>query len=88
MDYINCNRPSEVTVRGIALQLASVLKYLKACNVLHRDLKPENILLTASFLDKEKRIPEIKVCDFGLSCILGNGETSSQCFGTMHYAAP
>ena len=65
----------------------SLLIYLKRYNVIHRDLKPENILLTGNFL-KDTQIPEIKLTDFGLSGILGKGETSVQSFGTLLYAAP
>ena len=51
---------------------------------MHRDIKPENIMIHSI----NNQIPIIKLIDFGLSKILGNGETSTQPFGTPLYVAP
>ena len=50
---------------------------------MHRDLKPENILMK----DRSEN-SEIKLVDFGLSIMLGAGETCNQLLGTLNYVAP
>ena len=79
----------EEVVRGITKQLVRVVRYLKKCNVVHRDIKPENILLTGQLIG-EGGIPEVKLGDLGLSGIVGGGrgETLTQPYGTIIYAAP
>ena len=49
--------------------------------IIHRDLKLSNIALAS---EKE----DIRILDFGLSKILGPGETCSESYGTPGYAAP
>ncbi len=71
---------------GITYQIAKALYYLKREGVIHRDLKPENIMLTGNYL--EDGVPELKVMDFGLSTIVGNGQTAHEPFGTLTYVAP
>eukprot|EP00914_Ancora_sagittata_P031496 GHVO01063836.1.p1 GENE.GHVO01063836.1~~GHVO01063836.1.p1 ORF type:complete len:1053 (-),score=201.67 GHVO01063836.1:217-3375(-) len=75
LDETQCNR--------IIHQLLSTLTYIHKCGIVHRDLKPENILLT-------DRSPEadIKITDFGLSCVCGPSESLSQPCGTLAYVAP
>ena len=56
------------------------MRYLHRCNIVHRDIKPENILLDSD--------NEAKICDFGLSTVVGqSGLTGSPC-GSPAYAAP
>ena len=49
--------------------------------IIHRDLKLSNIALAS---EKE----DIRILDFGLSKIIGPGETCSESYGTPGYAAP
>ena len=49
--------------------------------IIHRDLKLSNIALVS---EKE----DIRILDFGLSKIIGPGETCSESYGTPGYAAP
>lgn len=41
------------------------MKYLHSANIIHRDLKPANVLLNSKGLT-------VKICDFGLSRIVGD----------------
>lgn len=56
---------------------------MHSMGIAHRDLKPENIIMTD---DTDKA--EIKVIDFGISAILGPGETTTDTYGTIAYVAP
>ncbi|OMJ84372.1 hypothetical protein SteCoe_14524 [Stentor coeruleus] len=53
-------------VEAIALQLFKALKALHNLNIVHCDLKPENIMIQG----QGKK--DIKIVDFGSSCIAGN----------------
>ena len=74
---------SEEQASQIMLQILSAISYCHERNVIHRDLKPENILLEES---NEKL--NIKVADFGSSCILDSQKKLSGCFGSAYYIAP
>jgi serine/threonine protein kinase len=50
----------------------------------HRDLKPENILLEHKEHDKY----EVKIADFGFSCMLDPAEGLSLTLGSPLYMAP
>ena len=67
-------------------QLAMALYYLKSEGIVHRDLKPENVMLSGKF--SKDGVPVVKIMDFGLSAILGNGELARDPFGTLTYVAP
>ncbi len=49
-------------------------------NILHRDIKLDNILLDDNF--------NSKICDFGVSRIMKEGEIISEKCGTPAYLAP
>jgi serine/threonine-protein kinase len=71
----------------ILLQLARALGAAHAQKILHRDLKPQNIFL----VDASGRRDLVKLCDFGLSRLLNDGEhlTATGAFlGTPAYMAP
>ena len=53
-------------------------------NMTHRDLKPENILLESK--DKEKL--EVKIADFGFSCVFDPKEGLDLVLGSPLYMAP
>lgn len=75
----------EPHVNRIIFQLLSTVAYLHKCGIIHRDLKPENILLTDSAPSDDA---DIKITDFGLSCICGPDELVTQPCGTLAYVAP
>ncbi len=62
--------------------MLDAIGYLHRHNIVHRDLKPENILLA----EKDKDI--IKISDFGLSRIVGEGSFMKTFCGTPQYLAP
>ena len=61
-------------------QLIDGVEYIHRLNVVHRDLKPENLLL-----DENKNI---KIVDFGLSNLYGDGQLLKTACGSPCYAAP
>lgn len=74
---------SEARAKEIAKQLLSAVTYLHSLGVVHRDLKIENIMMEN---DTNGACP--RICDFGLSKIIGPEELASEPFGTVAYAAP
>jgi serine/threonine protein kinase len=71
----------EDCARFYLCQIICALEYLHSMDVVYRDLKTENIMLDAD--------GNIKLIDFGLSKIFGEGETLTQTFcGTVEYMAP
>ena len=63
-------------------QLLDATEYLHSHNIVHRDLKPENVLLVKPDSDA------IKLSDFGLSRMIGDGSTMKTLCGTPQYLAP
>lgn len=56
---------------------------------MHRDIKPENIFISKWKFDSlGRKIPQLKVGDFGTCAILGSEEEICQLVGTLHYMAP
>ncbi|KAL3085017.1 hypothetical protein niasHS_010086 [Heterodera schachtii] len=73
-------RVEEKWVGRIAVAVINGLTYLKEqFNILHRDVKPSNILVNSQ--------GEIKLCDFGVSCMLIDSMANSF-VGTRSYMAP
>jgi len=56
--------------------------YLHQRGIVHRDLKPENILFA------NKKYEDVKISDFGLSRIVGDGSFLQTMCGTPQYLAP
>jgi len=69
--------------RELSHEIATAIYYLHQFGIAHRDLKPENILMTSTEDDAKP-----KLVDFGLSKIIGPGETCNDPFGTLSYVAP
>jgi serine/threonine protein kinase len=74
---------SESHVKKIIFKIIEGVKYLHSFGIVHRDLKVENIMMSD---DTDDAYP--KIADFGLSKILGPGETTNDPFGTVGYSSP
>ena len=74
---------TEARAKEIARQLVSAVEYLHSYGIVHRDLKLENIMMET---DSETATP--RICDFGLSKMIGPEDTACEPFGTVAYAAP
>ncbi|KAM3139422.1 hypothetical protein pb186bvf_008447 [Paramecium bursaria] len=61
-------------------QIIDSLEYLHSKNLIYRDLRPENILIKKN----EKKVLQVKLCDFGLSTISGQKLVG----GVVDYSAP
>ena len=64
-------------------QILLEMKYLHSRGITHRDLKPENILLVSNENDSI-----VKITDFGLSRVVGEGSLMKTLCGTPSYLAP
>lgn len=66
----------------IFYQICRALKFLHSANIIHRDIKPSNVLINEDC--------SIKLCDFGLSRNLRNGEQLmlTEYVVTRYYRAP
>ncbi|PSC70418.1 Serine threonine-kinase CTR1 [Micractinium conductrix] len=79
--------PNLPAILAAAEEIAGVLTYLHANDVIHGDLTPSNVLLTSAAKDPRRWV--CKVADFGLSLIT-QGEDSHQRpgFGTITHMPP
>jgi len=60
------------------------INYLHQNNIIHRDLKPENILLVG----KDASNLDVKMADFGVSCIFNPNEGLDTVVGSPFYFSP
>jgi calcium/calmodulin-dependent protein kinase I len=67
----------------IIYKLALSINYLHSYGIAHRDLKPENIMMTDN-----SETADVRLLDFGLSKIIGPGETCTEPYGTLSYVGP
>ena len=85
-DFLQRKGPPDLPVGlSIMRQVAAALTRAAEVGVIHRDIKPENILMT--------RKVEVKVTDFGLSRIIGQGQglnltQTGTAMGTPLYMSP
>lgn len=70
---------SETLARNYFKSLISTLEFIHSKSYAHRDIKLENLLLTSDY--------QLKVADFGLSCLLTE-VNSTKYVGTTDYMAP
>jgi len=70
-------------------QLVDGLGFLHEHGVIHRDLKLENVLVTKEWQDGSNRLCEVKITDFGLSKVVGEGLSDARStVGSPRYIAP
>ena len=74
------NKIPENLAKIIFRQLIKTLQYIHSNGIVHRDIKPDNILLD---LDNT-----IKICDFGVSKIISEGQLIRDSCGTPAFVAP
>ncbi|XP_053716036.1 protein kinase D4 [Synchiropus splendidus] len=76
-------RLPERLTRFLVLQILEALRYLHFKHIAHCDLKPENVLLASA-----DSFPQVKLCDFGFSRIIGERSFRRSVVGTPAYLAP
>lgn len=83
MDFVAAHGSvGEDAGREITRQVLEAVAYIHSRGISHRDLKPDNILI-------EQDDPVlIKITDFGLAKIQGNGTLMKTFCGTLAYVAP
>ena len=74
---------SEIEAKFTFYQILLSMRYLHSQGITHRDLKPENILLLSEDNDST-----VKITDFGLSRVVGEGSLMRTLCGTPSYLAP
>lgn len=85
-DYVVKSRHlSEALAARVMDQLLGAVGYLHQLGIVHRDLKPENLLLEVPPKDS---LINIKLIDFGTSCLISSAEKLKQRLGTPFYMAP
>ena len=67
----------------IIFQCFLAIDFMHSKKIIHRDLKPANILINTS-----KKLPEAKICDFGLSTYAANYRPATPGAVTAWYRAP
>ncbi|XP_061577791.1 death-associated protein kinase 2 isoform X2 [Cololabis saira] len=75
---------SEEEATQFIKQILDGVQYLHSKRIAHFDLKPENIML----LDRNMRLPRIKLIDFGLAHQIEAGADFKNIFGTPEFVAP
>lgn len=83
MDFVAAHGAvGEDAGREISRQILEAVKYIHSMGISHRDLKPDNILI-------EQDDPVlVKITDFGLAKVQGNGTFMKTFCGTLAYVAP
>ena len=81
LTYVRRRRKlKEDVARHLFQQIITGMQYCHKKNVLHRDIKLDNILLTSQ--------GNVKICDFGVSKLVTDGERMTEQCGTPAYIAP
>ncbi|KJP87718.1 CAMK/CAMKL protein kinase [Plasmodium fragile] len=90
----------ELSAQYFFRKIVQGLQYMHRNNVSHRDLKPENIFLCKRQLSQREKtlirigkLPscseyELKIGDFGASCVNEKNKLHHDIVGTLSYAAP
>jgi serine/threonine protein kinase len=77
-------RFSPARIIPIIRQVAKALGAAHEKGIVHLDVKPDNVLL----LEKDQRQDGVKVVDFGIAGLLGQGAAGGKVMGTPEYMAP
>ena len=81
---IEVKKFNEEKAAKILNQVLLAINYMHKNNLTHRDLKPENILLESKDMEKL----DVKIADFGFSCIFDPEEGLDLVLGSPLYMAP
>jgi calcium-dependent protein kinase len=81
---IEVKKFNEEKAAQILKQVLLAINYMHKNNLTHRDLKPENILLESKDMEKL----DVKIADFGFSCIFDPEEGLDLVLGSPLYMAP
>lgn len=73
----------EDVARELFRQAVSAVHYCHRKSIVHRDIKLDNLLI-----DISGDTPVVKLCDFGVSKVLAEGDTMYEQCGTPAYIAP
>lgn len=84
-DHIVKHPFTEAKARDVFRQLLEAIQYLHSRGIAHRDLKPENILVSKVHPDDRLTV---KISDFGMARLLGEGSMMKTLAGTPQYLAP
>lgn len=76
----------ETTCRRIIGHLLLAAEYIHGKSIVHRDLKPANMLVSGRLADGGNC--ELKLADFGFSCVVSNEATLTSFCGTTTFMAP
>ena len=68
-------------MKKLTMQILNSLKFIHKENILHRDIKLDNILIT-------KDLSQTKICDFGISRFIVNGQKMTEISGTPAFMCP
>ena len=74
---------NEAEAGTIMKEVLACMKYIHKKGIMHRDLKPDNIML-----EKDKKLDQIKIIDFGFSRFYKSNEFAKTTCGTLSYTAP